>query len=78
MSTSEIQYLTPFFKIYKRSIVIITKKLYHKLGIVNGNIGYIKKNSSKDIESIQKNITMHTPIKILINFNEFIKKIVNL
>jgi hypothetical protein len=35
MSTSKTQCLTPFFKIYKGMKVVITKKLYPKLGIVN-------------------------------------------
>ncbi len=42
MSTSETQCLTTFLKIYKGLKVIVTKHLYLKLGIINGNIGYIK------------------------------------
>ncbi len=42
MSTNKTQYLTPFLKIYKGLKVIITKKWYPKLRIVNGSIGYIK------------------------------------
>jgi hypothetical protein len=41
MPTSKPQSLTPFLNIYKRMKVIITKKLYPKIGIVNGTIGYV-------------------------------------
>jgi hypothetical protein len=54
------------------------KNLYFQLRIFNGNIGYIKNIALTDVEWIQKHITMHPPINILINFNDFIKKHVNL
>jgi len=42
MPTSKTQNLTPFKKNYKGMKVIIIKNLYPKLGIVNGNIGYVE------------------------------------
>ncbi len=75
MSTNKTQYLTlSFLKIYKRMKIIIIENVYPKLGIVNGNIGYIKDTSLIDVEWIQKDIIMHPPLNILINFNDFIKK----
>jgi ATP-dependent exoDNAse (exonuclease V) alpha subunit len=51
MSTNKTQYLTPsFLKIYKRMKIIIIENVYPKLGIVNGNIGYIKDTSLIDVE----------------------------
>jgi hypothetical protein len=54
------------------------KILCPKLRIVNGSIGYIENISLTDVEWIQKNIMMHPPINILVNFNNFIEKHVNL
>jgi hypothetical protein len=34
MSTSKFQYLAPFLKIYKEMKIIMSKKLYPKLGIL--------------------------------------------
>jgi hypothetical protein len=44
---SKTQYLTPFFKIYKRMKVIVMKNLYPNLGIVNG-IHIPKSNTFKN------------------------------
>ncbi len=74
MSINKIQYLTPFLKIYKKIKVVIIKNLYFQLRIFSGNIGYIKNIALRNIEWIWKHITMHPPINILINFNDFIKK----
>jgi len=57
--------------------IIIAKKLYPKLGIINDNIRYIKNISFTDFEWIQKDVTMHSPINILINFNDFIENNIN-
>jgi hypothetical protein len=78
MSTSKTQCLTPFLKIYKGLKIIITKKLYPKLKIVNRSIGYIENISLIDSKWIHKNVTMHPPINVLINFNDFIKKNIKL
>jgi hypothetical protein len=58
--------------------VIIMKNLYPKLWIVNENINYIENISITYVEWVQKNYTMHPPINVLINFNEFINKHKNL
>jgi len=42
MSTSKTKCLAPFLKTYNGMKIIITKKLYPKLGIVNGSIGYVE------------------------------------
>jgi hypothetical protein len=78
MSTSKTQCLTPFLKIYRGMRIIITKNLYPKLGIVNENIKYIENISLKYSKWILKNITMHPPINVLVNFNDFIKKNIKL
>jgi hypothetical protein len=78
MSTSKIQCLTPSLKMYKGMKIIIIENLYPKLGIVSGNIGYIKNISLIDSEWIRKNITMHPPINVLININDFIEKNIKL
>jgi hypothetical protein len=67
VTTSKIQCLTPFLKIYKRMKVIITKKLYHELGIVNRSIRYIENIFFINFEWIQKDVTMHPPINVLVN-----------
>jgi len=72
MSTNKIQYLATSLKIYKGFKHIIIKK-YPKLRIVNGKIGYIKNISLTNVKWIQKDIMMHPPINILVNFNNFIK-----
>jgi len=71
MFTKKTQDLAPFFKIYQGMKIIITESLYLKLG-VNGSIGYIKNISLIDVKWIHKDITLHTPINILVNFNDFI------
>jgi hypothetical protein len=78
MSTSKTQCLTSFFKIYKKMNIIIIENLYPKLGIVNGNVGYIENISLTYLEWIQKDITMYPPINVLVNFNDFIKKNIKL
>jgi len=55
ISTSKVQYLAPFFKIYKGMKIIVTENLYPKLGIVNGSINYIENISITDAKWIQKN-----------------------
>jgi hypothetical protein len=78
MSTSKTQCLAPFLKIYKGTKVIITKNLYLKLKIVNGSIRYIENISFIDSKLIQRDITMHPPINLLVNFNDFIEKNIKL
>jgi ATP-dependent exoDNAse (exonuclease V) alpha subunit len=68
----------PFVKIYKRMKIIIIENLYFKLRIVNGSIGYIKNISFIDFKWIQKDITMHPPINVLVNFNDFIENNIKL
>ncbi len=58
--------------------MIITKKLYPKLGIVNESIRYIENISLTISKWIQTNVTMHSPINVLINFNDFIEKNIKL
>jgi hypothetical protein len=58
--------------------VIITKKLYHELGIVNRSIRYIENISLIDFEWIQKDVTMHPLINVLVNFNDFLEKNIKL
>jgi len=58
--------------------IIIMENLYFKLKIVNGSIGYIKNISFVDFKWIQKDIIMHRPINVLINFNDFIEKNIKL
>jgi hypothetical protein len=53
--------------------IIITKKLYIKLGIVNNVTKYIKNISLIDSEWIQKDITMDPLVSVLINFDNFIE-----
>jgi hypothetical protein len=53
ISTSQTQYLKPFFEIYKRMKFIIMTILY-KLKIVNGSIDYIKNISFVDVEWVLK------------------------
>ncbi len=78
MSTNKTQCLTPFLKIYKEMKIIITKKLYPKLGITNESIRYIKNISLTNSKWIQKIITMHSPINVLVNFNDVIEKNIKL
>ncbi len=54
MSRNKTSYLTPFLQIYKKMKAIITKKLYPKLRIVNGNIDYVENTSFIDIKWIKK------------------------
>jgi hypothetical protein len=58
--------------------IIITKNLYIKLGIVNDSIKYIKNISLIDLEWIQKDVTMHSPVNVLVNLNDFIEKNIKL
>jgi hypothetical protein len=58
--------------------IIIIEILYPKLGIVNGNIGYIENISLTYSEWIQKDVTIYPPINVLVNFNDFIKKNIKL
>jgi hypothetical protein len=58
--------------------VIITKKSYPEVRIVNKSIRYIENISLIDFEWIQKDVTMHPPINVLVNFNDFIKKNIKL
>jgi hypothetical protein len=74
MSTSKIQCLTPFLKIYKWMKIIIIENLYPKLRIVNESIRYIENTSFTNSKWMQKYITMHPPINVLVNFNDFIEK----
>jgi len=57
---------------------IIIENLYLKLGIVNDNTIYIKNISLIDLKWIQKDITMHPLVNILVNFNDFIEKNIKL
>jgi len=58
--------------------IIIIENLYLKLRIVNGSIGYIKNISLVDFKWIQKDIIMHRPINVLVNFHDFIEKNIKL
>jgi hypothetical protein len=78
MSISKTQCLTPFLKIYKGMKIIITKNLYPKLKIVNESTGYIKNISLTSSEWIHKDVTIHPPINVLVNFNGFIGKTIKL
>jgi hypothetical protein len=78
MSTSKTHCSTPFFKIYKGLKIIIIKNLYPILRIVNRSIGYIENISLIDSKWIQQNVTMHPPINVLINFNDFVEKNIRL
>jgi hypothetical protein len=69
MFTKKTRYLAPFFN--QGMKIIIIESLYLKLRVVNGSIGYIKKISLVDVKWIHKDITLHTPINILVNFNDF-------
>jgi len=55
--------------------IIITKNLYHELGIVNINFKYIENISLTNFKSTQKDVTMYPPINVLVNLNDFIEKI---
>jgi hypothetical protein len=57
---------------------MITKKLYSKLRIINESISYIKNISFTNFEWIQKDVTMHPPINILIDFSDFIENNIKL
>jgi hypothetical protein len=52
VSISKTQCLTPPLKVYKGMKIIITKKLYPKLGIINRKIKYIENISFIDFEWI--------------------------
>jgi len=58
--------------------IIIIQNVYPKLGIINGSIRYIKNTSFTEPKWIQKDVTMHPPINVLVNFNNFIKKNIKL
>jgi hypothetical protein len=58
--------------------IIIIEILYFKLIIINGSIRYIENISFTNSEWIQKDVTMHPPINVLVNFNDFIEKHIKL
>ncbi len=58
--------------------IIIIQNVYPKLGIINGSIRYIKNTSFTKPKWIQKDVTMHPPINVLVNFNDFIEKNIKL
>jgi hypothetical protein len=58
--------------------IIITKNLYPKLGHVNKSIGYIENTSLTNSKWIHKDVTMHPPINVLFNFNDFIENNIKL
>jgi hypothetical protein len=58
--------------------VIVMENLCPKLPIVNECTHYIENILITYVEWIFKNYTMHPPINVLINFNEFINKHKNL
>jgi hypothetical protein len=58
--------------------IIIIEKLYPKIGHVNESIGYIENISLTISKWIQKDVTMHPPINILVNFNDSIEKNIKL
>jgi hypothetical protein len=68
MSTSKIQCLGPFLKIYKIMKIIIIENLYPKVGIVNRNIGYIENISLTYSEWIHKDVIMYPPHKCFSQF----------
>jgi ATP-dependent exoDNAse (exonuclease V) alpha subunit len=78
MSTSKTQCLAPFLKIYKRMKIIIIENIYSKFIIVNGSIKYVENLSFTNSKWIQRDITMHPPINVLVNFNNFIEKNIKL
>jgi hypothetical protein len=49
------------------------ENLYPILAITNKSIGYIENISFTNLKWIQNDITMHPPINILVNFNDFIE-----
>jgi hypothetical protein len=74
ISTSKIQNLTPFLKLYKGMKIIITENLYPKLRIVNGTIGYIQNILINKSQWIQQNHSMHPPTNVYVDLNKFIEK----
>ncbi len=58
--------------------IIIIKNLYPKLAHVNGSNRYIENISLTNSEWIQKDVTIHPPINVLVNFNDFIEKNIKL
>jgi hypothetical protein len=58
--------------------LIVMGNLYPKLGIFNGSINYIENISIIDVKWIQKNKIIHSSINVLVGFNEFIDKLINL
>ncbi len=75
VSTSKIQCLTPFLKIYKR---MITKKLYSKLRIINESISYITKYIFHKFWMDTERCYNASPINILIDFSDFIENNIKL
>jgi hypothetical protein len=45
-----------------------------ELAIINKSIGYVENISLTNFEWIQKDVTIHPPIYVLVNFNDFIEK----
>jgi len=78
MPISKTQCLTPLFKIYKGMKIIITKNLCPKFEIVNESTKDIKNVSLTNLEWIQKDVTIHPPINVLLKFNGFIEKDIKL
>jgi hypothetical protein len=58
--------------------IIITKNLYLKLKIVNESTKDIENISLANLEWIQKDVTIHPPINVLVKFNGFIEKDIKL
>jgi hypothetical protein len=56
----------------------IIKNIYPKLGHVNKSIGYIEHTSFTNLKWIHKDVIVHPPINVLINFNDFIENNINL
>jgi len=59
-------------KLYKGMTIIIIKNLYHKLGIINGTINYIKNISINESQWIQQDHSMHPHINVYVDLKEFI------
>jgi len=58
--------------------IIIIENIYSKFIIVNGSIKYVENLSFTNSKWIQRDITMHRPINVLVNFNNFIEKNIKL
>jgi hypothetical protein len=58
--------------------IIIIENLYPKFEIVNKSIGYIENVSFTYLEWTHDDVTMHPPINVFVNFNDFIEKNIKL